>query len=248
MLSTNQKIPDQRRFWEKWNASARNPEHLNQWSLRRAEVILQFIKSINLESPEIMDFGCGTGWLSERLAKFGSVTGVDLAESAIATARARSPHCTFFAGNIFEIPLPLQHFDVVVSQEVLAQVTDQFTYIELAASMLKPAGYLILTTPNKFVIDRSDVFPPQPPEHIENWLTSRQLKNLLRQHFRILRFTSILPMGHKGVLRLVNSTKINSVLASFISSRRIERWKEQAGFGYIFILLAQKKSGENVPI
>lgn len=240
--SSDPTISEQRRFWETWNASLRDPEHLNEWCIRRAEVILQYFKSLNLENPEILDFGCGTGWLSEILAKFGPVTGVDLAESAIATAKTRCPHCTFFAGDFFKMSLPMGHFDVVVSQEVVAHVPDQVAYINRAAEALKLGGHLIITTPNKYVIDRADVFPPQPPEHLEKWLTIRDLKNLLRPHFHVLRSTSILPMGNRGMLRITNSTKVNALLASFISSRRIEKLKEQLGLGYTLILLAQKQA------
>jgi len=235
-------ISAQKQFWETWNATMRDPEHLNEWSIRRGEVILRYLQSLNIENPRILDFGCGTGWLSEMLAKFGPVTGVDLAESAIATARARCPQGTFFAGDIFKMSLPTEHFDVVVSQEVIAHVPDQVAYIERAADVLKPGGHLIITTPNKFVIDRADVFPPQPPEHLEKWLTIRRLKNLLRPRFQVLRSTSILPMGNRGILRLTNSTKLNTVLSLFISSRHIEKLKEQYGLGYTLILLAQKQT------
>lgn len=234
-------ISEQQEFWETWNAKLRDPEHLNDWCLRRAEVILQFLRSLNLEKPGILDFGCGTGWLSEMLARFGSVTGVDLAESAIATARTRCPDCTFFAGDFFKMALPAEHFDVVISQEVIAHLPDQAAYVERAASLLKHGGHLIITTPNKFVIERADVFPQQPDAHIEKWLTLGRLKDLLRPHFRVLGSTSIFPMGNQGILRLVNSTKVNSVLAAFMTRRRVEELKEKFGLGYTLILLAQKR-------
>jgi 2-polyprenyl-3-methyl-5-hydroxy-6-metoxy-1,4-benzoquinol methylase len=235
-------LSEQQRYWETWNASMRDPRHLNEWTIRRAEVILEFLRSLNLDRPKILDFGCGTGWLTAMLGKFGPITGVDLAESAIATARAHCPNGTFFAGDIFKMSLPTDHFDVVVSQEVLAHVPDQLAYINRAADVLRPGGYLIITTPNKFVIDRGDIFPPQPPEHIEKWLTIGQLKRLLRSRFQVLRSRSILPMGHRGILRFVNSPKANAMLASFMSRRRIETLKEQLGLGYMLILLAQKRA------
>jgi len=240
--SSDPTISEQQRFWETWNATMRDPEHLNEWCIRRAEVIFQFFRSLNLENPRILDFGCGTGWLSEMLSKYGHVTGVDLAESAIATAKSRVPQGTFFAGDIFKISLPSDHFDVVVSQEVIAHVPDQVAYLDRAADVLKPGGHLIITTPNKFVIERSDVFPPQPPEHLEKWLTIRGLKNLLSSRFNVLRTTSIVPMGNRGILRLTNSTKVNSMLGLLVSSRQIEKLKERFGLGYTLILLAQKKA------
>jgi len=233
-------ISEQQQFWETWNANMRDPEHLIEWCIRRAEAILLLLQSLNLDRPRILDLGCGTGWLSEMLAKFGLTTGVDLAESVIATARARYPNVTFFAGDIFKMSLPANNFDVVVSQEVIAHVPDQVAYLDRAVHVLKPGGYLIITTANKFIIDRGD-FPPQPPEHIERWLTMPQLKRLLRPHFHVLRSMSILPMGHRGILRLVNSYKVNVVLGLLISRQHREALKERLGLGYTLIVLAQKR-------
>src|SRR6202011_3628857 len=100
--------------------------------------------------------------------------------------------------------------DVVVSQEVIAHVPDQSGYLERAARVLKPGGYLIVTTPNLFVHSRN-YWAPIPSGHIEQWLTRRELKRLLRPYFQVLRTTTAVPMGHGGILRLVNSTKLNWV-------------------------------------
>lgn len=239
-IESDPTISEQQRFWETWNPKMRDPKHLNEWCMRRAEIILQFLQSLNLDRPTILDFGCGTGWLSEMLAKFGPTTGIDLAESVVATARARSPNVTFLAGDILRMSLPENHFDVVVSQEVIAHVPDQVAYLYRVVHVLKPGGYLIITTANKFIIDRGD-FPPQPPEHIERWLTMPRLKRILRPHFRVLRSISILPMGHRGILRFANSYKVNAVLGLLISRQHLEALKERLGLGYTLIVLAQKR-------
>ena len=237
--ASNPNITDQQRFWETWNTQMRDPDHLNDWCTRRAETILKLLQSLNLDQPKILDLGCGTGWLSELLANFGPTTGVDLAESVIDEAKSRAPQVTFMAGDIFQMPLPTNHFDVVVSQEVIAHVADQDAYLDLAARVLIPGGNLIITTPNKFIIERGD-FTAQPPEHIERWLTMRQLKRLLRPRFQLLRSMSILPMGRRGILRLINSHKLNAILELFTTQRQLESLKERVGLGYTLIALAKK--------
>jgi 2-polyprenyl-3-methyl-5-hydroxy-6-metoxy-1,4-benzoquinol methylase len=241
-ISTNPipTISEQRLFWETWNATMRNPDHLNEWCKRRAEAVLLVLQSLDLDRPRILDFGCGTGWFSAMLATCGPTTAVDLADTVIAGARARFDTVTFLAGDILRMALPAKAFDVVVSQEVIAHVPDQVAYLERAEDVLKPRGYLILTTPNKFVIDRGD-FPRQPPEHIERWLTKPALKRLLRPHFRVLRSTTILPMGHGGILRVVNSHKLAAVLTRLISPKRLDAFKERLGLGYTLVVLAQTR-------
>jgi 2-polyprenyl-3-methyl-5-hydroxy-6-metoxy-1,4-benzoquinol methylase len=236
--STPPSLSDQQQFWNTWNANYRDPGRLNQRSLRRGEEIMALVRSLGLVKPKILDFGCGTGWLSERLAQFGPVTGIDLAADVIAAAQSRSPYVNFIAGDFFQISLPNGSYDLVVSQEVIAHLPNQGAYIDRVADSLKAKGYLILTTPNKFVMNRSD-WPPQPAEHIEYWLSIADLKRLLRSRFRILHKSTIVPLGHRGILRLVNSVKINAVLGRLISKKTLERFKEKARCGYAIIVLAQ---------
>jgi len=232
-------VDDQRKFWNIWNSTLRDPENLNEWCLRRRETIMHLLISLSLQSPRILDLGCGSGWLSDALSRIGPTTAIDLANDVIAKAKTRYPQVSFMAGSFFEAPLPTSHFDVVVSQEVIAHLPDQAAYIELAARVLRPGGYLIITTPNKFVMDRHD-WPSQPAEHIERWLTVHSLKQLLSAHFHVTHMTTLCPLGHKGILRLVNSTKLNAILHAVMSPKRVEALKERAGYGWTIVALAEK--------
>jgi 2-polyprenyl-3-methyl-5-hydroxy-6-metoxy-1,4-benzoquinol methylase len=234
-------LNEQQRFWNTWNATMRDPKNLNSWSLKRGETILDLVRSLAIADPQILDFGCGTGWLTGRLAEFGETTGIDLAEQVIETARSRTPHVKFIAGDIFETPLPSAYYDVVVSQEVIAHIPDQAGYLDRAAEVLKSRSYLIITTPNKFVMDRSD-WPAQPPEHIEHWLTMAHLKRLLHKHFKILRTTTVVPLGNRGILRFMNSYKINAAMRLLVSQDDLDRFKGWIGCGYNLVALAQKRS------
>ena len=232
----------QKEHWKYWNF---RPEHPYSDDclrpLRRGNMILGYLRSLGLERPTILDMGCGMGWFAARLARFGPTTGIDLCEEAIARAKSKFPQVTLMAGNVLRMTLPEKHFDVVVSQEVIAHVPDQSGYVERAARVLKPGGYLILTTPNPLVHKRVS-WAPIPPGHIEQWLSRRNLKCLLRPHFRVLRMTTAVPLGHRGFLRLVNSTKLNCLLEFLFSAKRVEAFKEWAGFGWTQIVLAQKTS------
>jgi 2-polyprenyl-3-methyl-5-hydroxy-6-metoxy-1,4-benzoquinol methylase len=232
-------LPEQERYWETWQAT----KSITEWSRARADAILGILGRLALREPNILDLGCGNGWFTERLTAFGSATGTDLSLKAMAEAKERYPAATFLGGDLFEVDLPLNHYDVVVSQQVIAHVVDQARYVERAASLLKPRGYLILTTPNRFVMDRlGDLgWEATPPEHLEFWLDGKALRRLLRPRFEVLDLKSILPIGHRGVLRLVNSGKLNGALRRFIPEARLRTWKERAGFGYTLVVLARKR-------
>jgi 2-polyprenyl-3-methyl-5-hydroxy-6-metoxy-1,4-benzoquinol methylase len=179
--------------------------------------------------------------LTADLSEAGRATGIDLSEVAIAQARAAYPHVRFIAGNLYETTFPAEQFDVVVSQEVLAHVEDPDRYLGIIARILKPNGYLIITTANRLVMERWDPGGPDPDAHIKVYPNRRELKRMLRGRFRVLRTMSIIPIGDRGILRLVNSYKLNTALRWFLSPRHIERLKEWAGFGYTLIALAQPR-------
>jgi SAM-dependent methyltransferase len=117
---------------------------------------------------------------------------------------------------VLEMPLPTTHFDVIVSLEVIAQVEDQDRYLERAAGAPKPVGYLVITTVNKFVHDRAD-WPVDSSAHIRYWLDRRSFRRLLSRHgFRVLRMMSVIPMGNRGTLWLMNSHNLNAVVHRLI--------------------------------
>ncbi len=237
-------IEDQRRFWDWHWQHWQERKALNEWTARRAETILTLLQSLQLDYPKLLDLGCGKGWFTGMLAQFGEATGIDLSEEAISMARSEYPDARFIAGNLYEAPLPLKYFDVVVSQEVIAHVEDQTRYVQRAAEVLKPGGHLIVTTGNKFVIQRlGDVhWNVQPPDHIARQLDMKALRQLLHPHFDVLQAKTIIPLGQRGILRLTNSYKLNAALSLLIPRRRLEILKERAGLGYHMIVLARKRA------
>jgi 2-polyprenyl-3-methyl-5-hydroxy-6-metoxy-1,4-benzoquinol methylase len=237
-------ITEQARFWDDHWQRWQERKVLNAWALRRNETILSIIRSLALVRPRLIDLGCGPGWFTDTLAEFGEVTGIDLSEEAIAMARRRNPHIRFIVGDLYRTPLPSGYFDVAVSQEVLGHVADQPGYLERAASLLRPGGFLLLATPNRFVLDRLGHTPwaTYPPEHIDYHVSRRQLRALLQPWFEILRLTTIIPIGSGGLLRLVNSHKLNRVASLILTEPRLTALKERLGLGYQLVCLARKRT------
>jgi hypothetical protein len=85
-------------------------------------------------------------------------------------------------------------------------------------------------------------FPVQPAEHIDNYLSITDLKRLLRLRFNIIESRSLLPVaGWRGILRLVNSYKLNAALKRIVSSQSLDNLKERAGFGYQLLIHSHKR-------
>ncbi|HTT28268.1 MAG TPA: class I SAM-dependent methyltransferase [Solirubrobacteraceae bacterium] len=231
-------LGEQREYWdERWS---RTPDP-NAWQERRADTILRMLERLPRAPQHILDLGCATGWFTARLARLGDVTGIDLSEQAIALARMRHPDIRFQAGDIYTMPLPRAHYDLVVAQEVVAHVPDQARFVDVIAGSLAPGGYLVISAANKVVMDRVD-FGPDSDAHIKRWLTLGDLKRLVQPQFRVLDATSIIPFGEKGILRLINSPRLNRLVGGVMGHKRLEEWKERAALGYSVIVLARKRS------
>lgn len=232
-------LADQQRYWdERWNRQ-RLP---NDYQRRRGDAVLALVRSLRLTNPTILDFGCGTGWFTADLSQLGRATGIDLSETAIAQARASYPQVSFIAANLFETSFPEEHFDVVVSQEVVAHVEDPAGYLDIIARILKPSGYLIITSANPLVIAHWSGSSPEVRGHIKLFMNRRDFRRMLHRQFHVLRTTSIMPIGDRGIQRIVNSGKLNTALGWLIPPRYLEQLKEWAGLGYTLIALARKRT------
>jgi len=237
-------IEAQQAYWDQRWAVQRSP---NDWQARRAQTILSILRDLRLDRPRILDLGCATGWMTRLLSDIGSAQGLDLSEAAIEIARSQYPDIQFTVGDLYSTPLTRNPVDVVVCQEVIAHVSDQPELVRRIADVIKPGGYLVISAANKVVMERIrdedgivGVGSADPKEHIKKWLDMKGLKRLLRPHFSVVRSTSVIPMGHRGLLRVVNSHRLNSAVGWVVPPSRLEALKERMGFGYSIIVLGQK--------
>ena len=145
-------IEQQKAYYDKrWTHQGQ----LNSLQLRRAVKILDYfvIAKKAFKAPKVLDLGCGEGRLTSFLGEFAHVDGLELSEKAVSKARTLYPHVHFFHGNALTYEFDAEMYDVVVSQEVLEHIIEQEAYLNVCHRILKKGGYLILTTPNKRVID-----------------------------------------------------------------------------------------------
>lgn len=235
-------LSDQTRFWNDWNARHREVI-VGPISQRQAAIMEAWIAALGRRDLAIVDVGCGSGWLCERLLSFGTVTGVDLAGEVIERARQRVPDATFIAGDFMGMALPNGAADVIVTLEVLSHMADQPAFMAKLAGMLKPGGLLMIATQNRFVLERNADVAPRNPGQIRQWVNHRELRRLLEPQFEIVELTSLFPnWGHEGILRIVNSPKLNALASKFVSQARIDEIKERFYLGHTLMALARRRA------
>ena len=236
-------IEAQRAYYEKRWA---HPEYANLLQLERAIAVLRGLRVVNRRSPRILDLGCGTGWLTTMLGRFGATTGVDLSPVAIHRAQSLFPDVTFMTGNLFDLQLPDETFDVVVAVQVLDHMADQPRFLDLVARLLPRGGHLILITTNAWNTahwTRSEL------EHfagdlqpIEQWVTPRELRLLLKPRFKVKQLRTILSgFGNRGIFRIAHSQKLASSLKALRVYPVYREALLRAGFGLLILAVAERR-------
>lgn len=101
------------------------------------------------QGSKVLEVGCGFGYISQLIKDAGNdVYGIELSPKAV-------KHSKNLGIKVFELDLNDKwellkghKFDVVVLGEVIEHVFDTDALIEKIYKVLKPGGYLILSTPN----------------------------------------------------------------------------------------------------
>jgi len=171
------------KFWssEAWGAAQPN----NDESLRAAAItklIEEFvIPGSNAASLQILDLGCGRGWLTSLLANYGSVLGIDPVPAAIERAKTLFPTLDVRvaeSASLISEGCEAQ-FDLVVSSEVIEHVihSRKPEFVRDINRLLKPNGFAILTTP------RGELWKQwqrlgNGTQPVEEWITESDLTKL----------------------------------------------------------------------
>jgi SAM-dependent methyltransferase len=108
---------------------------------------------------QVLDCGCGPGaiavGLAEAVGSSGQVTAIDLAESQIAIAQARSAaNLKFQVGSVYELPFDDNSFDLVFSHALFEHLARPIAGIREILRILRPGGVVGLCSPdwNGFVL------------------------------------------------------------------------------------------------
>lgn len=150
-------IPDLRRavkcehfyqsFW-------RDPHFIDLFLGEHVRWITRALREHGGDGLRILDAGCGAGYVSLELARAGfHVTGIDVADEAIAVARetaAENPFTDGFGSLEYRVHSFLDYageFDAVLFRGVVHHFTDPSAVLAHAASLLRTGGLLLCMEP-----------------------------------------------------------------------------------------------------
>jgi SAM-dependent methyltransferase len=229
-------------FWDSWNTTHRSGVFdASSTPAQLGAAILREISSLGLTDLRVVEIGCGTGWFAERLVECGGYLGLDLSPKAIEEARRRFPGARFFAADFLSWNSQDELFNVALFVDSIAYFRDQNLAIARASELLDRDGYLVLSTVNPFVYSRMSWVGPPAEGQVRKWLSRAELHALLEAGgFRLLRSYTVMPAGDKGILRVLNTPKINRPAQVVIPAGWIKRAKELCGLGQYRIVVAQR--------
>lgn len=97
----------------------------------------------------VLDIGCGSGWIAERLQQHGAEAyGVDTSQAAIALAAGKVDPSRLRCGTLASAKFETGFFDAAVAVHVLEHVEDPAAFVTEARRILKEGGILLLRIPN----------------------------------------------------------------------------------------------------
>ena len=140
-------IEEARDFWnrvaEDWRTQVGDEGDANR-RLNSDPVLWAFAGDVR--GLEVLDAGCGTGYLSNLLRERGAlVTGIDFSERMIEIARKTNAGADFRVDSCSELrTIADEHFDMVVSNYVLMDTPDLGGAMVSFNRVLKPGGVAVL--------------------------------------------------------------------------------------------------------
>ena len=126
-------------------------EDKHWWFVGRRAILESFLERIveslnpNLQSPKILDVGCGTGANLEMLKNFGEAEGVDVSSDALEFCRAKG--LKVHKGLAEELPFEDESFEVVTALDVVEHLDDDIAGLKEMFRVLKTDGKTLIFVP-----------------------------------------------------------------------------------------------------
>lgn len=168
---------------EDWNKPFPNIDEKIRWE--GIKVYVELVTERAMDKIEILDVGCGRGWLTNLLSSYGDVIGTEPVAPVVEYARKLFPNLDFRNGTLkdFIENKCLNKFDLVVSSEVIEHVSDseKDEFVSSIAKLIKKNGYLIVSTPRQEALKDYSLYM-KPSQPIEDWMTENEVEVLFTRN------------------------------------------------------------------
>lgn len=155
---------------------------------KNAQYILSEFPKFKDYQPKILDIGCAHGFLLDEARKLGWKTyGIEFSVEAAKYA-ADKLDLNVSCDSITQADFSENSFNIITMIGVIEHLIDPIAAIRKMNKILKPGGYLVITTINTKGFVR--LFDLKPPEHIF-YFSAKNLSLLLeRENFTVLKRVS----------------------------------------------------------
>ena len=173
-------------FAGEWDAHMNVPELHKRLRL----VFGGLLEEAEIRGKDVLDAGAGTGWFSRGLTQWGGrVTSLDVGTELMNQVRKKaSSHRV--VGSVLDLPFPDASFDVVLCTEVIEHTTDPRHAVAELGRVLRPAGILVLTVPNRawhWTVRLANALRLRPYRGYENWVGYGELADWARAQGLVVR-------------------------------------------------------------
>ena len=197
----------------------KDAENRHFWFISRKKWIFSCIKQFVPAPAKVLEIGCGTGNVSNFLAKKGfTVIGCELYHEAIMLSW---PGFIKIQGDANTLPFQNNSFDIVGLFDIIEHFQNDRTSLKEAFRVLKKGGIVVLTVPARKELwscfdERGFHKKRYTKKILRSLLRETGLKPLLIQYmFMSLYFPMRFVRGQKN--QKVNPFEINKLLNSFLT-------------------------------
>jgi len=200
LVPVNNDIYDQ--LGERWYGANDDPVALLRAESRlRNPWLTERLRAHRGGEAQVLDIGCGGGFLSNHLAQAGfDVTGIDASQASLDVAARHdvTGKARYLLGDALALPFADASFDAVCAMDFLEHVEDPARVVAEAARVLRPNGLFFFHTFNRnplawlVVIKGVEWFVKNTPRHmhvLRLFIKPKELERMCQAH--ALHFTEL---------------------------------------------------------